>query len=482
MRPLAITTTLVALAALLPAAALAAGPSATPIPAAPINGPVAGVGGESLWAVAHADFKGFDLLAAKPGGPVRTVRRFPSFVTGDGHDVSLGPQLTSAGGRVALAIVAEPIPQSRYEDYLEPAGVDVLSGPFEGPLEPLLACRPGMPVPPSIALTEHGLVLPGPDCDSARAGGLALRDDDGSLRPLTPSGSRARAAGAFAGWVGRDGEIVVYDTASASVAYRITLPPGASLVDWDLQADGKAALALAPDSSHDATLSWYSPADPSPHPLAVPAARDWGVRMAGDRIGYLRSHTPADYGYYFGDLGVTDLAGQTRTVSKRATGIAGSHWAFDFDGSTVTWTGPACFGAVLHSDPVDGPQRPLEGARPHCPLRFVKRPRLLGKDAIRVRPRCSGFVIPNCAGSDVKLVALKSHLKLGSDTMRFCDGAADIFLGPRGKALVRKSKSLRVRATVAVRDADGKLEVRTATFTLRTRDRIRDTSACDDDF
>jgi hypothetical protein len=79
-------------------------------------------------------------------------------------------------------------------------------------------------------------------------------------------------------------------------------------------------------------------------------------------------------------------------------------------------------------------------------------------------------------------VAVKSRLKLGSDVTRYCDGAADVGLGRRGRALVRKFKSLRVRAIVKAPDADGKLEVRSATFTLRKRDRIRDTSACEDPY
>jgi hypothetical protein len=483
MRLPATTTTLIVLAASTPGTALAAGDSSTPITAAPINGPVVGQGGEALWAVAQPDGEGFTLLAAKPGGPVRTVQGFPTYKTPDGHEVYLSPRLSSAGTRVALAIDEEPIAFDRYDIYEGPAGADVLSGPFGGPLESLLQCRPGIRVAPTAAQTDHGTVMPGPDCDSARAGGLALRGDDGQVRPLTPSGSDAQAAGPFAAWIAHSGEIVVYDTASASVAYRITLPRGAQPAAWDLQDDGKVALALAPDSSHGATLAWYSPDDPAPHPVALPPAQYWDVHIAGDRIAYLRSHNGAHYrGYYFGDLGVADLAGGARTISRRAIGVDGSHPAFGFDGSALAWTGPACSGAVLHSEPVDGSPRALEGARPRCPLRFEKRPRLLGKEAIRVHPRCTGFVLPDCFGSDVKLVALKGRLKLGSDETRFCDGAADVGLGRRGKALVRKFKSLRVMATVKTLDADGKLEVRSATFTLRKRDRIRDTSACEDEF
>src|SRR5439155_8980240 len=114
---------------------------------------------------------------------------------------------------------------------------------------------------------------------------------------------------------------------------------------------------------------------------------------------YLRSHDASDaYSFYLGDLGVSDLAGHARTISNRAFGLADSHPALAFDGSNVTWTAPACFGATLHSQSIDEPA--VIGPRPHCPLRFRKRPRMLGKNAIRVPVRCSGFVPGSCGGSD----------------------------------------------------------------------------------
>ena len=106
---------------------------------------------------------------------------------------------------------------------------------------------------------------------------------------------------------------------------------------------------------------------------------------------------------------------------------------------------------------------------------------MLDKDSIRVPVRCTGFVLPGCGGSDVKLETAKGHAKLGRDQTRYCDETADVALSRRGRALVRKHKTLRVRATVTATDTGGAREVRTATFTLRTRDRITDTSSCEDD-
>jgi hypothetical protein len=479
MRLLAITSALLALAGAAPATAPAA--VTTPIPAAPFSGPVV-AGGEAVWAGARPD-QGFNLLAAPPGGPYRTVQRFASYVEPGGHDVSLVPQLSSAGARIGLAIDAEPIPFSRYESDFEPAAADVLTGPPSGPLAPELQCRPGLPAGVSAAVTEHGVVAPGPDCDAARASGIALRSDGADVRPLTPSGSRVRAAGPFVGWIGRDRDVVVYDTRTAAVAYRIVTPSGSGIADWDLQADGKVALALAlsPNTDSGATLAWYSAEDPTAHPLGLPAASAWDLHIAGDRIAYLRSHQgTGGYGFYFGDLGVTDLAGHARRISNRAIGIGQSHPSLAFDGSNVTWAAPACFGALLHSQSVDEP--PVIGPRPHCRLGFRKRPRMLGKDSIRVPVRCSGFVLPGCGDSEVKLRAVNRHVTLGSDVTRFCDNTADVLLTRRGSALVRRLRKLRVRATVTTIDTGGAREVRSASFTLRTRDRIVDASSCEDEY
>jgi hypothetical protein len=477
MRLLATTSALFALAGALPVAAQAA--ATTPIPAAPFSGPVV-AGGEAVWASPRAD-SGFDLLAARPGGPYRTVERYPGYRESDGHDVYLLPQLSAAGSRVGLAIDAEPIPFSRYDNLLEPAGADVLVGAPTGPLEPVLHCQPGLPAGVSAAVTDRGVILPGPDCDAARVSGIALRSDGMSeARPLTPNGRRVRAAGPFAGWIGRDGDVVVYDTRTAAVAYRIVTATGSRIADWALQADGKVALALAPDANSQAVLTWYSPEEPAAHPIGLPSARAWELQIAADRIAYLRAHDAnSGSGYYFGDLGVTDLAGNARTISNRAIGIEQSHPSLAFDGSNVTWTAPACFGATLHSQTVD--EAPLTGPRPHCALRFRKLPRMLGKDSIRVPVRCSGFVLPSCGGSDVKLDSVKGHVRLGRDVSRSCDATADILLTRRGRALVHRFKKLRVRATVTTIDTGGAREVRSATFTLRTRDRIADTSSCEDD-
>jgi hypothetical protein len=444
------------------------------IPAAPVSGPVV-AGGEAVWAVARSD-EGFDLIAAPSGGPYRVVQRFPSYRDPVGHDVYLVPQLSAAGDRLGLAIDAEPIQFDRYDQDLQPAGADVLIGTAGAPLQSVLQCRPGLPVVTSAAIMQDGIVLPGPDCDAARAGGVALRGDGGDVRPLTPSGSRLRSAGRFAGWIVNGNEVVVYDTAAAAVAYRIT---GLSTIaDWDLQADGKVVLAVTSTPDGRATLRWYSPADPSPHELPVASALSWDVHMSGDRIAYLRG--PGYVGYwYYGELGVTDLAGNAHTVANRAIGVAASHPAFSFDGSTATWAAPACSGATLQSASVDAVAG--DGPRPRCPLTFRRAPRMVGTGAIRVALRCSGFVLPHCGGSDVKLEATKQHVRLGSDEARFCDRAADVLLTRRGTALVRKLKTLRVRATASTIDSGGKREVRTTTFTLHTRDKVKHRFACEDE-
>src|SRR5204863_10151230 len=141
-----------------------------------------------------------------------------------------------------------------------------------------------------------------------------------------------------------------------------------------------------------------------------------------------------------------------------------------FDGSSITWTAPACRGATLHNQSIDEP--PVAHPRPHCALAFRRPPRMVGKSAVRVSPSCTGFVLPHCGGSDVTLESANGRVRRGSDVSRYCDRSADVPLTRRGRALVRNSKRLRVRARVVATDSGGQREVRTATFTLRTRDRV----------
>jgi hypothetical protein len=273
--------------------------------------------------------------------------------------------------------------------------------------------------------------------------------------------------------------VVLFDTSRAAVAYRIDNPSGSSIADWDLQADGKVVLALASDRDHRASLVWYSPDDPAPHPLPLPAAFAWDVHIAGNAIAYLRSTgTPSDW--YFGAVGVTDLAGHSHAVANRAIARTQSHSSFAFDGSNVTWAAPACFGATLHSQTADEPA--VNTARPTCPLRFASPPRLLSSGIVFVPVRCSGFVLPDCGGSDLTLRSVKQHVLLGDGEVRSCNATADVYLTRRGRALVRRLKRLRVKATTTVYDADRAREVRSTTFTLRTRGPRAHRSSCEDDF
>jgi hypothetical protein len=475
MRLTAATSALLALAAIAPASAPAA--ATTPIPSAPVNGPVV-ANGEAVWAAARPD-EGFDLLAARPGGPHRAVQSFPSYQDSTGHDVALTPQLSAAGPKIALAVDAYPIAFDRYDDEIYPAGSDVLTGTADAPLQTVFQCRPGLGYGVTAAAADGGIVVSGPDCEAAHASALAFRSDGGDMRPLTPRGTRARAAGAFAGWIDRDGDIVVYDLAGAAVAYRIDLPAGSQVIDWDLQTDGKVVAAVAPGVYEKGSAAWYSRDEPTAHPLPLPPARVWNLRIAADRIAYLRFEG-AGSPYYLAELGTSDLAGHTRTVADRAIGVEQSHPAFAFDGTNVTWAAPACSGAVLHSQTVD--EAPVSGPRPRCPQVFRSRPRPLGKIAIRVPLRCTGFVLPDCGGSTVRLETAKGHVLLGRGDSRYCDLTADVVIWRRARALVRKVRTLRVHATVSATDAAGAREVRTATFTLRARDRITTTSACEDDF
>lgn len=476
MRLLVTTLAGVALAAGAPAASAAA---LTHVRDAPISGPVV-AGGEAVWARARAD-DGFDLLAATMGAQPRTLRSFPSYTARDGHSVYLDPALSAYGDRIALSVAANPIPFSRYEMEFEPTTADVLSGPLAEPLGSVLHCEPGINSGPATAVGERGVIASGPDCDAARAGGLAFTPSGAGPQPLTPNGARPRAAGHFVGWMRSPREVTVYDLDRRAVSYRAQA--AGTIRDWDLQSDGKVAISsLSVDGKDPPPLAWYSPEEQTAHFL--PGSRSASaeeLHMAGDRIAYLHSKGTSGPDFYFDELGVVDLAGSGHVVATRALGIGRTHASFAFDGSTITWSAPECLGATLRSQAVDEPGdlRP----RPTCSLALRGHPRMLGNRAVRVRVRCSGFVLPSCAGSSVRLETARGHLRLGGEEeLRFCDLTADVPLSRRGRMLVRTRKALRVRAIATVNDVSGRREVRARTFTLRTRDRIAHPHACEDEF
>src|SRR5437763_49920 len=77
---------------------------------------------------------------------------------------------------------------------------------------------------------------------------------DAAARPIVLARTErpvdVRAAGRLVAWVplrAPSARVVVYDLSARRIIYRVRLPRGLVVHAWDLQADGKVAIALGPD-------------------------------------------------------------------------------------------------------------------------------------------------------------------------------------------------------------------------------------------
>ena len=141
-----------------------------------------------------------------------------------------------------------------------------------------------------------------------------------------------RAAGRYVAYGVRRGGIdtlVVLDRVAGREAYRIGLPR--ELEDFDLQADGKLAVAV-PRTRDTSAIGWAAPGRPGVRDVAFSARRS-PVRIAVDRIAYVR---PA--GAVSSEIALADLEGFARPVSFPLDEIE----ALAFDGRRLAFRTPSC--------------------------------------------------------------------------------------------------------------------------------------------
>jgi hypothetical protein len=127
---------------------------------------------------------------------------------------------------------------------------------------------------------------------------------------------------------------------------------GAGGLGFDLQADGKLAVAYHPSGSAGSPTSivvWFSPAGPRKHVVPL-RARDARVRIAGDRLAFVRASSAGTSA-----LVVTDLAGHAQTVVRLEprTRLHG----FDLDRRHLTWATDR-IEATREDCPPPGSERP----------------------------------------------------------------------------------------------------------------------------
>ncbi|CAA9505786.1 MAG: hypothetical protein AVDCRST_MAG30-2188 [uncultured Solirubrobacteraceae bacterium] len=141
-----------------------------------------------------------------------------------------------------------------------------------------------------------------------------------------------RAAGRYVAYGIRRGgvdAVVELDRVARREAYRIELPR--ELEDFDLQADGKLAVAV-PRTRDSSAIGWAAPGRAGVRDVAFSARRS-PVRIAGDRIAYVR---PA--GAVSSELALSDLEGFARPVSFPLDEIE----ALAFDGRRLAFRTPSC--------------------------------------------------------------------------------------------------------------------------------------------
>lgn len=224
-----------------------------------------------------------------------------------------------------------------------PQAEDALVGPPAGPFRTLVRPRtcslPG--VGNTLALDAGSAAYVVVDCASERLRVL-VRDVGRGGRPLVLRAAALSSgcchdvaiAGQFVAWADdRAGDVTVYDRLARRVAYRARIAGDGVEFGFDLQPDGKLAVAyrlVEFARTVPTTVAWFSPSAPHPHVLPL-RGRDTRVRIANDRLALERFLTPKRSAFV-----VADLAGHVRTVMQLVAPTR-LRSGFDFDGRHIVW-------------------------------------------------------------------------------------------------------------------------------------------------
>ena len=246
--------------------------------------------------------------------------------------------------------------------------VDVVAGPIHGRLRVLRTRHRGcgrLPLQPaSLALAGDRLVFSDatercrPSLGPARVAVLRL---DAAARPIVLARTErpvdVRAAGRLVAWVplrAPSARVVVYDLSARRIIYRVRLPRGLVVHAWDLQADGKVAVALGPDRYVGVRPRVFlaTPRRRRPRPLGLrivtTRSADAGLvfRLARDRLLVVR---PTAWSAADGELALVRLSGGAREIARFSARLRQRGEAA-FDGRRVAWA-----------------RQRVEGYTPPCP-------------------------------------------------------------------------------------------------------------------
>lgn len=421
----------------------------------PVYGPVL-AGARVMWATGRRD-GGFDLRAQRGGQNAQLVRAF-------------SPPRWSSWALPQFAASSERIVLARHDGGGEDCcGRDVFTAEVGAEFEVLDAgCAEynGEDHPRDIDVSGDAVVFPLCDENGWKS---VVRDFSGAAPvdwefPGRPPGG-LRIAGRYvaaledsAGTALKPSAIAVYDRVTGALVYR--LPKKATgggvntgISNYDLQADGKIAIAYSPPSPGGLRLGWASPSEPHLHRLPLPPRHFYDVRIAGNRIAYEAGRSAPEIYFTRADIGVTDLAGHHRRLGNRGEGEVFDEF-FDFDGKRLAWWSYGCTRAKIRVVRADGPPA-IDPPRHGCKLRFRRRPRVAGR-SVHLFLNCFGFPAEACHGQNVVLSAGRR----GRHVVGRGKHASKVRLTRHGRRLLTQRGELRVTVRALVTDESGQRERR----------------------
>jgi hypothetical protein len=413
-------------------------------------------------AVAWSDVSrpGARLRVKRPGSASKLVfsQQVPRGETGGLETLAASPT------RVAI-IVSEQRGDEESENFR--LTQELRAGPLDGPLTRVVrgaflgvGCEPA---PTDAAVAADVLVWIEKTCPS---GARVLARDlagGGADRQLTQMAYLAdlTAADRFVAWVQgpaepsgfpAPGEIVVYDLVANAESYRVPADPSRLIRRIDVQADGKLLVqgvhaTPGTGAQQGEFLDWYSPAEPTPHPLSVRSAFTFPA-LGGDRVLLSRFASRTT-----DELVLSDLNSALTTLARfprRTLGITVA-----FDGRTAVYVEEGCADDTLFAQDV-----PESGAIPEttvtsCPVRIQRGTILVpGGRTARVKLSCTR----GCDGTAElraggRRIAPMRHFHFAGTS-----GRVPFTLDSRARRALRRAGSL--RATVTVHNQDRNFKAR----------------------
>jgi hypothetical protein len=287
----------------------------------------------------------------------------------------------------------------------------------------------------------------------------------GSSEKLDGSRIHAHIAGDWVAWLEGDVpmDLVVVNRRTGA-GYRVPdLAREATIARFDLQDDGKAVVAAQVEGSYFSHVGWASPEEPYLHRLPLPRA-GYDVRIAGDRIAFLRGRHERNLTLALAEVGVSDLRGRVHVLAHDAEGDLFDE-RLGFDGERVAWAVLGCRDATIAVRPRTAPAEPAK-VRHGCRLRFSRRAQRSSPGHVRVFVDCTGFAGGACRVRRLRLSfrgRLVAQVRGDDRAWRSVYGRQRATLTPFGRRLLDRRRRVRLAARAVLTDVAGRREARRGT-------------------